>query len=300
MRSRNVTIIDGEVTGVELSRFRPQKSKGQNFLIQRRIADRIAAMAQLDSEDDIIEIGPGLGILTESIMQCGVRSLTAIELDSRLASALAASWHGRPEFRLLNADFLKLSALPGGNTVKIVANLPFNAASAILERLCAYQNRIARMVLMFQREVGERIRARPGDPAYGALSLYTALYWLISDHFRVSAGSFSPRPKVDAEVLLFTPHAAQLFDRADENLVLRTIRAAFATPRKTLRNSLAAGLAQSPIRAAELLRQAGINPGARASTLQLNDILRLANALKISVTTGVSGDFLPSLLGSGQ
>jgi 16S rRNA (adenine1518-N6/adenine1519-N6)-dimethyltransferase len=265
-----------------LAGFRPNRSKGQNFLIQRRIAGRIAAMAELGSADDVIEIGPGLGILSEAVMECGIRSLTAIELDTRLAAALEARWRGRPEFRVIVSDFLRLGALPGDGPVKVVANLPFNIASAILERLCVYRHRIARMVLMFQREVAERIRAQVADKAYGALSLYTALYWHIDDHFRVSAGSFRPRPKVDAEVLVFTPRDPPPFAPDDEQLILRTIRAVFAAPRKTLRNSLASGLGLPPSRAAVFLEQARLSPDARAATLTLEDILHLAKVVKIA------------------
>ena len=103
-------------------------------------------------------------------------------------------------------------------------------------------HRITRMVLMFQREVAERIRAHPGDSDYGALSVYTALYWNVTDHFRVGAGNFNPQPKVDAEVLVFTPLVRRCSTAADEQTILRTIRAAFTAPRKTLRNSLASGL----------------------------------------------------------
>jgi 16S rRNA (adenine1518-N6/adenine1519-N6)-dimethyltransferase len=266
-----------------LAGFRPHKSKGQNFLIQRRIAERIATLAELGAADDVIEIGPGPGILTEAIMQCGVRSLTAIELDARLAAALEARWPGRPEFELINADFLKLPALPGGGRIKVVANLPFNVASAILEKLCTERSRITRMALMFQREVAERIRARVGDSAYGALSLYTALYWNITNHFRVAAGSFHPRPKVDAEVLVFTPRESSPFAPDDEQLILRTIRAAFAAPRKTMRNSLASGLGLVPMRASALLEQARIDPDTRPATLALEATLRLASVLKDAV-----------------
>ena len=260
--------------------FYPDKSKGQNFLIQRRIAERVTGLAELGTNDDVIEIGPGRGILTEVILERGVHSLTAIELDTRLAAALKARWHGRAEVRVICADFLELHTLPTNGRIKVVANLPFNVASAILERLCAYRNRIARMVLMFQREAAERIRARAGERAYGALSLYTSLYWNIADHFRVSAGSFRPRPKVDAEVLAFTPREPAPFAPIDERLILRTIRAVFAAPRKTLRNSLAAGSRLPPSQAAELLERAEINPDARAATLTLNDILRLAKIFK--------------------
>ncbi|HEX4209121.1 MAG TPA: 16S rRNA (adenine(1518)-N(6)/adenine(1519)-N(6))-dimethyltransferase RsmA [Candidatus Binataceae bacterium] len=269
----------------ELADFRPQKSKGQNFLTQPRIADRIAAAAQLESFDNVIEIGPGLGILSEAILRYGVRSLMMIELDPRLAAILRHRMSDRPGVSVINADFLNLCRLPADGPSKIVANLPFNVASAILERLCAEHARITMMVLMFQREVAERIRARPGDSAYGALSAYTALYWNVIDHFRVAAGNFNPRPKVDAEVLVFMPRRPPLFEGGEEQVILRTIRAAFTQPRKTLRNSLASGLGYGPAITEALLQRAAINPGARAATLALNDFLRLARVLASQAAT---------------
>jgi 16S rRNA (adenine1518-N6/adenine1519-N6)-dimethyltransferase len=260
----------------DLAGFRPHKSKGQNFLTQPRIADRIAAAARLESCDDVVEIGPGLGILSEAIFRHGVHSLTMIELDKRLATVLQDRTRDRRGVNIINADFLDLRGLPGDGPLKVVANLPFNVASAILERLCADHARITLMVLMFQREVAERIRARPGDSDYGALSVYTALYWNVTDHFRVAAGNFNPQPKVDAEVLVFTPRRLPLFDSADEQKILRTIRAAFTQPRKTLRNSLASGLGIVPGIAQVMLERAAIDPVARAATLHLDDFLRLA------------------------
>src|SRR5262249_12682411 len=139
----------------------------------------------------------------------------------------------------LRADLAALRAPP---PTKVIGNLPFNAAAAILTRLCAYRSEIARMVLMFQREVAERIRAGAGAPAYGALSVYTALYFRVESHFRVPAGNFHPRPRIDAEVLVLEPCPGPMFNADEESAVLETIRAAFSAPRKTLRNSVAQGL----------------------------------------------------------
>jgi 16S rRNA (adenine1518-N6/adenine1519-N6)-dimethyltransferase len=263
----------------DLADFRPHKSKSQNFLTQPRIADRIAAAARLEPSDDVVEIGPGLGILSEAIIRYGVHSLTMIELDTRLASVLQDRMRDQRSVNIINTDFLDLRGLPGRGPVKVVANLPFNVASAILERLCANYARVTSMVLMFQREVAERIRARPEDSSYGALSVYTALYWNVTNHFRVAAGNFNPQPRVDAEVLIFAPRHPVLFDAVDERIILRTIRAAFTQPRKTLRNSLASGLGLVPTAAEVLLERAGIDPAARAATLHLDDFLRLARQL---------------------
>jgi 16S rRNA (adenine1518-N6/adenine1519-N6)-dimethyltransferase len=280
----------------DLDGFRPHKSKGQNFLTQPRIADRIAAAAELETSDDVIEIGPGLGILSEAILRGGVRTLTMIELDNRLATALQDRMRDRPGVTVINRDFLDLRGLPNGGPLKVVANLPFNVASAILERLCAEHGRVTRMVLMFQREVAERIRAHPGDSSYGALSVYTALYWNVIEHFRVGAGNFNPQPKVDAEVLVFTPNRPALFQPVEEQTILRTIRGAFSAPRKTLRNSLANGLGITPAAAENMLKHAEIDPSARPATLTLADFLRLARAIAASALENLEGSTPPPLL----
>jgi len=261
---------------------RPAKSRGQNFLTSAGVADRIVAAAQLSESDAVIEIGPGLGILTGKIATRQPRSLTLVELDSRLAVPLKDRFAGETSIRVVNADFLAIdfASLVAGSPVKVIGNLPFNVAAAILRRLCDNSRMISRMVLMFQREVAARIRATPGDDAYGALSVFTALYWKIDQHFTVAAGSFHPRPKVDAEVLAFTPLPVPLFEGDDEHDVLETVRASFSAPRKTIRNALSHSLDLDNAQTIRALERAAIDPGTRAETLGVPDFVRLADALR--------------------
>jgi len=258
---------------------RPAKSRGQNFLTSGGVADRIVKAAELCETDSIVEIGPGLGILTEKIAMKPRRSLTLVELDSRLAARLQERF---ANIRVINADFLAsdFAALAGDLPVKVIGNLPFNVAAAILRKLSDNSRMISRMVLMFQREVALRIRANPGDDAYGALSVFTALYWKIDLHFNVAAGSFHPRPKVDAEVLAFSPLTKQLFETEDERDVLETVRASFSAPRKTIRNALGHALGIDATQTVRALERAAIDPGTRAETLGVPDFLRLAHALR--------------------
>jgi len=229
---------------LEAAGVRPRKSRGQNFLIQPAIADRIVAAAAIEPGEEVVEVGPGLGILSDKILRAGVRRLWLVELDPRLAELLQSAFAGHPAVRVVCRDFLEveLAAMVEQPPVKVIGNLPFNAAGAILRRLDEMRGAIGRMVLMFQREVAERIRAHEGERAYSALSVFTALYWETRDHFRVSAGNFRPAPRVDAEVIVFTPHARAPFAPADEAALLGTIRAAFSAPRKTIRNALAGAL----------------------------------------------------------
>ncbi len=267
----------------------PHKSKGQNFLVQPRVADRIVEAAEIARGDDVIEIGPGLGILSERIAQRPFRRLTLIELDDRLATQLRERFADDLRVNVINRDFLildpcdllnsDLSADSPHAPLRVVANLPFNVAAAILERLCAMQATIARMVLMFQREVAERIRARTGSSTYGALSVFTSMYWEVTGHFRVAAGSFHPKPKVDAEVLTFTPRQPMPFAPEEERAVLATVRAAFSAPRKTLRNAVGKALALDSIALETAFARAAIDPTARAATLAVEDFVRLARQL---------------------
>jgi 16S rRNA (adenine1518-N6/adenine1519-N6)-dimethyltransferase len=258
---------------------RPAKSRGQNFLTSAGVADRIVAAAELCDTDAVVEIGPGLGILTEKIAARALLSLTLIELDARLAVRLQERFG---DVRVVNADFLdtNFTALAGGSSAKVIGNLPFNVAAAILRRLCDNSRMISKMVLMFQREVAARIRAVPGDDAYGALSVYTALYWNIDLHFTVAAGSFHPRPKVDAEVLRFTPCATPSFAVVDEGDVIDTVRASFSAPRKTIRNALSHSLGIESVQATRALESAAIDPGTRAEKLGVPDFLRLMRTLR--------------------
>jgi 16S rRNA (adenine1518-N6/adenine1519-N6)-dimethyltransferase len=260
---------------------RPRKSRGQNFLVQGAIARRIVAALALESGDAVVEIGPGLGILTDQLIAQPISALTLIELDADLAAALDSRLRVDSRIALINADFLRtnLDEVIADEPIKVIGNLPFNVAAAILERLCAYHKRIARMVLMFQREVADRIRARPASREYGALSVFTALYWEVADHFRVAAGNFHPQPKIDAAVLTLVPRRDSLLRDDEEATILATVRAAFSAPRKTLRNSLAGGLQLDPAIAERVLLDAEIDPSLRPGMLAAGDFVRLARSL---------------------
>jgi 16S rRNA (adenine1518-N6/adenine1519-N6)-dimethyltransferase len=249
--------------------------------VQHGVAARIVDTAEIRSGDSVVEIGPGLGILTELILKASPRRLTLVEVDRRLVARLAARFGDDPRVTVINRDFLaEPDSEFAGQPVKVIGNLPFNVAAAILRRLSGYHDSVARMVLMFQREVAERIRALPDSDNYGALSVFTSLYWQITGHFRVAAGSFHPRPKVDAEVLVMEPRQDCIFDPAEEPEINRTIRAAFSAPRKTIRNSLAGGLGLDVNIIQAALEQVKIEPSARPATLDRAHLIALARILR--------------------
>ena len=267
---------------------RPSKGRGQNFLVQPAVADRIVAAARLRPGDQVIEIGPGLGILSERIAAYPIARLAMVEIDSRLAADLKDRFQSARNVDVIEADFLDLAPATVFRDwpAVVIGNLPFSSASAILRRLCDWRRMnsrqmISRMVLMFQREVAERIRARPREPGYAMLSVVSALYWEIDSHFRVTAGSFHPKPKVDAEVLIMRPRVPAPFADNEEHAVIETVRAAFSSRRKTLRNALSSGLKIVPARAQAALERAAIDPGARAETLDTADFVRLARSLAV-------------------
>jgi 16S rRNA (adenine1518-N6/adenine1519-N6)-dimethyltransferase len=260
---------------------RPSRSRGQNFLVQPGVATQIVNAAGIEAGDTVVEIGPGLGALTERIIGAGPRKLTLIELDGRLAATLAARFGGNARVKVLNRDFLMVTSSEfGGERLKVIGNLPFSVAAAILRHLSDYRESIVRMVLMFQREVGQRIRALPGARNYGSLSVFSSLYWEILGHFRVAAGSFHPRPKVDAEVLIMEPRCERDFNPAEESDVRATVRAMFSAPRKTIRNSLSGGLNIDSNAIEAALELANIDPSLRPAMLDRSQLIALARILR--------------------
>lgn len=258
-------------------RHRARKRFGQNFLRDRTIVARILRAAELTGKERVVEIGPGTGALTEGLLQ-RAGEVVVLELDRDLA----AYWRQRehPRLRVVEGDALKLDwpAVFGPKTVKMVANLPYNISSPILFRIIEHRRLFTRLVLMFQKEVGERLLASPGGRDYGILSVFAQLWFDISRVCNVPPQAFRPAPRVDSLVLLFEPLAAPRVDVGWPELFERLVRGAFRQRRKTLRNALqAAGFAAVDLDHAFV--QAGIEPTRRGETLTLEDFAGLTRAL---------------------
>lgn len=260
----------------ELGR-RPRKQLGQHFLTRPDVAQRIVQRAHIEPGTVVVEIGPGLGALTEFLAPRAAE-LWLVELDADFASMLRARYADSEHVHVVQADACRIDwrtfALPA-SSLTVVGNLPYNIATPLLMHLLEAGSRIDRITVMVQREVAERLRARPGEKAYSALSVLTQALAEIEKGFRVPPAAFSPPPKVDSEVVVLRPRRAPAIGDCSYQDLRTVVRAAFGQRRKQLRNSLAA-LVGEP---AAWLQRLGIAPQRRAETLTLEEFATLARSL---------------------
>jgi 16S rRNA (adenine1518-N6/adenine1519-N6)-dimethyltransferase len=248
--------------------MRPKKSLGQNFLRDQGVADRIVAALDLDKDDAVVEIGPGQGALTEALI-AQARSVTAIEFDRDLIGPLNERFGDSESFCLINADALTfdladLTAPNDATKLKLVANLPYNISTPILQRLIGSRNHSSRIVLMFQREVVERMTAPPGGKERGYLTVLVENAFETEYLFDVSPGAFYPVPKVWSAVVRLTPKPSNTID---DKLFASLLSTAFAHKRKTILNNLRVVYPD----AAGAIAAAGIDHTRRAETLTLDE-----------------------------
>ncbi|MBI4042342.1 MAG: ribosomal RNA small subunit methyltransferase A [Deltaproteobacteria bacterium] len=265
--------------------FSPKKKLGQHFLADPHVAQKIVSLAHVGENDTLLEIGPGTGMLT-SLLLTEAREVIAIERDRRMAEILQEEI-GKSQLvadqgrclRLVVADVLSVGLsriFPDGKKCIVVANLPYNAATEILFHLFGFWDRIERMVLMFQKEVGDRILAHPGNKSYGALTLNVAYFAEVTKGFVVEPGSFLPPPAVHSMVLTFR-HCAQTRHLPEWKLFRRFVMDAFARRRKFLIN----GLGQSETFGLtkgewlKLFRDIGLSEKVRAEELSFEQYVEL-------------------------
>ncbi|HEV8129138.1 MAG TPA: 16S rRNA (adenine(1518)-N(6)/adenine(1519)-N(6))-dimethyltransferase RsmA [Candidatus Eisenbacteria bacterium] len=256
---------------------RPSRRLGQNFLMDPRVAERIASLVE-DPNETVVEIGPGLGALTERLL-ARRRSVVAVELDARLAEALELRLAANGSARVVRGDVLdqRLEQLvPGPARVTIVANLPYSITTPAIEWVLAQGPRVRRAFLMVQREVADRMTATPGGKEFGSLAVFLALHAEVEPMFRVSPGAFHPRPDVDSVVVQVTPRSYPGTTEEERARVERLARAATTGRRKTVANALARGMDVDPEAVRRLLIRAGIDPVRRGETLSVDEWLQLA------------------------
>lgn len=252
--------------------LRPSKGLGQNFLVDRAALEKIVAAAELAPDDVVLEVGAGLGALTERLAQAAGH-VVAVELDERLMPVLRSVLSGFDNVTLIQGDILALdpAVLVGAASrqYKVVANLPYYITSAVLRHLLEASLKPQRMVVTVQREVAERIVARPGQMSLLAVSVQ--FYGRPQLLFRIKPGSFYPSPEVESAVVRVDLHATPPVPEDDTAAFFRVVRAGFAQRRKQLRNTLAAGLGRPPEEVAVKLTEIGVDPQRRPQALSLEE-----------------------------
>jgi 16S rRNA (adenine1518-N6/adenine1519-N6)-dimethyltransferase len=265
--------------------FRLTKSLGQNFLTDKNIIDQIIEGAGIGENDLVIEIGPGIGVITyEASLEA--RKVIAIEIDKNLIPILAETLADRDNIEIVNSDVLKtdVNALiakaraedPAIENVRIIGNLPYYITTPIIMKLLEDGVEADSMTVMMQKEVADRIKANPCTKAYGALSVAVQYYCEVSGVVNVPKEVFIPQPKVDSAVLNLTVRKEKSVEVADRDLFFAVVKAGFGQRRKTLNNSLmgVSGITKEAVQAS--LEAAGIEPSRRAETLDLEEFARLA------------------------
>ena len=264
------------------------KSFGQHFLLDLNLTRKIASLAGDISEQSAIEIGPGPGGLTRGILAHGARSLLVIEKDSRFLGALGEIGEAYPgKLSIVEADAVKVDepgVLPDGPCT-ILSNLPYNVGTLLLIKwLEASPVWWRRAVLMFQREVADRVVAQPGSKAYGRLAILSQSVCVADLALKIPARAFTPPPKVESAVVVLDPLPAK--HRFDDLKALGEVTAsAFGQRRKTLRKSLAAAACKTRATAEDLLNTADIDPGLRAETIDIAGFQRLARAWRAATAS---------------
>ncbi len=284
-------IADKTVTRAILERhgFTFKKSFGQNFLTDTNILQKIVDTAEIDKTVNVIEIGPGIGALTEFLAE-NAAEVMAFEIDDRLVPILADTLRDFDNIKVVNEDILKSDLqtcikefanpdLP----IKVVANLPYYITTPILMHLIESKIPFAEFVVMMQKEVADRISAQPNTKAYGSLSIAVQYYMTAKVAFIVPRTVFVPAPNVDSAILKMTRREQPLVQVQDEDFFFRVGKAAFVHRRKTLWNNLTSHFGKSEevkVKLEQALEAADIKPSIRGEALTITDFARLADALR--------------------
>ncbi|MCM2971829.1 MULTISPECIES: 16S rRNA (adenine(1518)-N(6)/adenine(1519)-N(6))-dimethyltransferase RsmA [Larsenimonas] len=253
---------------------RARKRFGQNFLRDPGIIDRLVRSIHPVAGDRLVEIGPGQGALTEGLLN-GANALDVIELDRDLIPGLKTQFFNYPEFRVHQGDALAFDfrALAAGERLRVVGNLPYNISTPLIFKLLEVHEVVEDMHFMLQKEVVERLAARPGGGQWGRLSILAQYHCQVDHLFDVPPEAFVPRPKVDSAIVRLRPYKTSPFEATDPERLARLVKQAFSQRRKTLRNNL------KPLMAGEAIEALEIDPGKRPEALTLDEYIRLTNAL---------------------
>ena len=280
--------MSDETANTSFASHRPTKRLGQNFLKDPGVIKRIIESFSPKADETVIEVGPGKGALTAELVDRGAR-VVAIEFDRNLAALLSERFAGLDNFRLLQADALETdfcAVIQPAQTARLIANLPYNISTAILQRLITQRSCLEEMVLMLQKEVVERIQAPAGSSDRGYLSVLVEAYCETEKLFDVSPGSFQPRPKVWSTVVRLRFRSQLGAQVKSEELLWSLVSAGFMQKRKTILNNLrnATGKLQEVIKqnggASIVLCKAGVDLQRRAESLTLEEWGQIVRAME--------------------
>lgn len=261
--------------------FKFSKSLGQNFLTDKNIIDKIVDGAEIGPEDTVIEIGPGVGVITYEAAQ-QARRVIAVEIDKSLIPILQYTLGEFDNVQVINEDILKLdvNSLIDGEAsggVKIMGNLPYYITTPIIMKLLEDGVKADSITIMMQKEVADRIKASPGSKTYGALSVAVQYYCTVDKVADVPRSVFMPQPNVDSIVLRLSIRKEKPVVLSDEKTFFDCVKAGFGQRRKTLLNSLQGVPGANKELIGDSLRAAGIDPGRRAETLDLEEFAKISN-----------------------
>lgn len=266
--------------------FNFQKKFGQNFLIDAHVLDKIIRAAEITKDDFVLEIGPGIGTMTQYLAQAA-REVVAVEIDKALIPILQDTLSGFPNAEVIHDDILKVDIAGlakernGGRPIKVVANLPYYITTPIIMSLFESQVPLASVTVMVQKEVAERMQAGPGSKDYGALSLAVQYYAEPYIAANVPPNCFMPRPNVGSAVIRLTRHEVSPVQVDNEKLMFQIIRASFNQRRKTLVNGLnnSPEISLTKEQITEAVESLGKGAGVRGEALTLEEFAGLANKI---------------------
>lgn len=251
-----------------------RKRFGQNFLQDQAVIDRIISGINPQQHDRMVEIGPGLGALTEHLLEALQGQLEVVELDRDLVPVLRTKFFNYPELTIHQADALAFdfnSLCDEQHPLRVVGNLPYNISTPLIFHLLDNITHLKDMHFMLQKEVVERMAARPGESSYGRLGIMTQYYCRVQPLFLVGPEAFTPAPKVESAIVRLVPHQQLPFPVDSVTRLQHVVRTAFSKRRKTLRNALAGAIEPQSIEAL------GIDPGLRPENLSLEQFCQLSN-----------------------
>lgn len=265
--------------------FKFSKKLGQNFLIDGNIISNICDNSEVSENDEIIEIGPGIGVLSYELCK-RAKKVVAIELDKTLIPVLNENLEEFDNFKLIQGDVLKidLESLIAeefeGKSIKIVANLPYYITTPIIMKLLEEKLAIDKIVVMVQKEVADRFASKPGSKSYGAITIAVNYYADVRTVVNVPSTVFMPRPNVDSAVIMLDILKKPRVEVADEQLMFKLIKSSFGQRRKTILNALSSmdmGLEKEEIK--EVLESSGFDPRIRGEKLSIEDYAKLSDAM---------------------